>query len=468
MTKVIFMLCLFTASAMGQLKASSDNTYFSKQDGTPVFLNGIASWDFMTNITYTDVGKFLDSCVSHKVNYICSRIIVPSCCGVYGDGTTHENIYGVQPWTGTQSFTNGTRTEAYWLHVDSCVDLAASKGIYILMYADYLGGDPSQGWSAETGTASLTQMYQWGQFLGARYKDKTNLMWALGGDTPPATWQAKLDTLVDGMKQAGCTNHLYSTRDESGTSIDDHWNTSTYPWITMNYAYSYSEFGWYDFARTIRGRNPTMVCDLRETYYENESPLGSTTTQLQLRRAMYQFVLHGFPAQMMGNCPLWSFDGSYPYASCNGLSWVDNLNTQGWKNLKHIGNLIRNRRFWVMSPDTSNVVLTSGYSSGSDRAVAAYTRDSTCIIVYTPFSTTLTVTSAKLRSQPGDSTYAWWYDVDTGTPTWIGNYTNASHTYASGKERVLVLDAKYMSYPAPGLDTTAGETTTRHLRVQRR
>ena len=434
---VLWMVSARTVEA--QLQPSPNNLYLIEHDGTPVYLDGSAGWTLFVNPTYPDARRYLDSCNTHGINFL--EVMIVAKFG--GPG----NVYGVQPWVGTQTFSSTPNTP-YFAHCDSIIGYARSKGIYLHVYPDYLGYDPSQGFSGETGNSTAAQMKAWGQYLGNRWKDSTNIVWAIGGDTDPTPWQAKLDSLVAGIQLSGDA-HLISTRDEVETTGDTHWRG--HPWMTLNNYYSYYNTSQFTYARSCRGRRPAKPFFLSETYYENESPLGHVTTQVELRTAMYWSTLWGAAGQVFGNCPVWGFDHAYPY-SCSG-HWYDNLNSQGHINARWIGKLIRNRTWYTFAPDTNNVVLTSGQGSSSDFAVAAYATDSTTIMVYMPSSRQVTVTSARLK---GDSTHAWWFDPSSGATTDLGIQTRGSHTYTPPTgDWVLVLDAKSMGYPPPGVDLTS-------------
>ncbi len=424
--------------AVAQLQVSANDHYLMEPGGAPVYLNGSAGWTLFVNVTFMEAKRYLDSCFTHGINFLEVMIVAK-----FGGPA---NVYGVNPWVGSQTFAS-MPNEPYFAHCDSIIAYAKTKGIYLHLYVDYLGYDGSQGFSGETNASTTAQMKAWGQYLGNRWKDSTNIVWAVGGDTNPSAYRAKLDSLVAGVKSTG-DSHLISTRDEVETTGDSHWNSVTESWQTLNSYYSYHSDSQFGYANDCYNRTPAKPFILSETYYENESPLGHVTTQVELRSAMYWCTIWGGAGQVFGNCPVWGFDHAYPY-SCNG-HWYNNLNSQGHINAKWIGGLVRNRNWFNFIPDTSNQVLTGGMGSGTSYALCAYASDSTTMMVYMPSSRQVTVTSTKLK---GDSTHAWWFNPADGTTIDLGIQSRASHNYtpASG-DWVLVLDAKVMNYPPPGVD----------------
>ncbi len=436
--KILILLSLITTCAVAQLQVSANDHYLMEPGGAPVYLNGSAGWTLFVNVTFMEAKRYLDSCFTHGINFLEVMIVAK-----FGGPA---NVYGVNPWVGSQTFAS-MPNEPYFAHCDSIIAYAKTKGIYLHLYVDYLGYDGSQGFSGETNASTTAQMKAWGQYLGNRWKDSTNIVWAVGGDTNPSAYRAKLDSLVAGVKSTG-DSHLISTRDEVETTGDSHWNSVTESWQTLNSYYSYHSDSQFGYANDCYNRTPAKPFILSETYYENESPLGHVTTQVELRSAMYWCTIWGGAGQVFGNCPVWGFDHAYPY-SCNG-HWYNNLNSQGHINAKWIGGLVRNRNWFNFIPDTSNQVLTGGMGSGTSYALCAYASDSTTMMVYMPSSRQVTVTSTKLK---GDSTHAWWFNPADGTTIDLGIQSRASHNYtpASG-DWVLVLDAKVMNYPPPGVD----------------
>lgn len=211
---------------LAQLKVSADGHYLTEQDGTPVLLVGSAPWD-INNLTYAEARRYADSCYTHKINYWQVRMMSPAEFG------GPANAYGVNPWQGEQGF-GSTPTEAFWAHLDSVIEYAHTKNIYVMLYPDYLGATPSQGWSNETSRASLDEMHAWGQYVGARYADATNILWSLAGDNDPTPYQAKINALAEGIRTQDKI-HLMSTRDRQGTTTNTYW--SSYSWVNLRGTY---------------------------------------------------------------------------------------------------------------------------------------------------------------------------------------------------------------------------------------
>jgi hypothetical protein len=413
-----------------QLKASSDWRYLTEQDGTPILLVGSAPWD-INNITYEEMTRYADSCATHEINLWHVRMMSPALFG--GPANAHD----VNPWQGrTQNFT-ATPNEAFWAHMDSVIGYAKLKGIYIALYPDYLGNSSTQGWSTETYESGPGALYAWGQYLGARYADSTNIFWALGGDTDPTSWLVYMDTLAAGILSQD-SNHLMTTRDERGTTTDTYW--SEYSWVTLGGFYTKGVEQNYQFARYFRGRNPKIPAGLQEAYYENEY----STTQQYLRACSYYTTLGGaLGFQVFGNCPIWHFSQCGDW--CGAGDWTSELNSQGHVNQKWYAKLFKSRYWYKLIPDTDQVVMTAGYGTyGDDTYVTtAYASDGSSIIAYLPSQGQGVTIDPSVCA--GDSVRVNWFNPSNGAVAFESNEdTGDAFQVAppSSGDWVLVVDSE--------------------------
>src|SRR5690606_16092451 len=108
---------------------------------------------------------------------------------------------------------------------DRVIEQAALRGITLFLAPAYLGyecGD--QGWCSAIRSASSATMREYGRYLGDRYRDVPNIVWLIGGDTNPFTYNVseKLNQLVKGIKERGST-HLMTAHTSAETSAQEIW-----------------------------------------------------------------------------------------------------------------------------------------------------------------------------------------------------------------------------------------------------
>jgi hypothetical protein len=458
-----WLLLFIPFMATAQLRISGNGHYlYEKQTGLPVFLNGESAWGLINATTYTQADTFFQNCQTYGINFIECQLIER---GLSGSGPTNQN--GHKPFA-TKAF-QSAETEAYFTHVDSIVGLAKRYNIYLHLYISYLGSNSTEGWLDSISAASTANMQSWGTWVGTRYKDSTNIMWGISGDTDPTSVRTKLDSMTTSLWAAD-TNHYATPRDDPATTTQTNWSGRW--WCPIDYVYPYWGPQTYTPGNivttnwTIYGTNRPAF--LSEAWYEGEHqyPTGSYPTDEQVRRQMYYASpITGSMGQVFGNCPVWHFSTNYR-SICATNDYRTYLGSQGHISMKWIGKLVRNRRWWTFVPDNGHVAMTSGYGSGDTQAICAYASDSSTIMAHSPVSLSLTITSVKLKS--ADSLDAWWFNPSDGSTTYIGRQARGSHVYATGGENVLVLDAVSMGFPAPGLDTTATGATIRQIRAHRR
>jgi hypothetical protein len=137
---------------------------------------------------------------------------------------------------------------------------------------------------------------------------------------------------------------------------------------------------------------------------------------------MYQVVLSGGTGFMFGMFPMWQFWApGYPawYLDGGGYpgGWKTALDSPGTKSATLAGQFLRQLPWYSFKPDTSHVVMTSGYGTyGSDSyALIASTYDGRIAVAY--FTAHLTVTID--MSTMSGTTQARWFDPSSGSYTTV-------------------------------------------------
>jgi len=129
------------------------------------------------------------------INLLCNTYT-----GCRADGSTND---GVPPFT-TQGDLS-TPNEAYFSKVDHIVQLAAKHGQVVLL-------DPIEtgGWTNVAVANGPTRAFNYGKYLGQRYKSFPNIIWMSGNDYQnwgDATVDASVRAVATGIKETD-PNHL--------------------------------------------------------------------------------------------------------------------------------------------------------------------------------------------------------------------------------------------------------------------
>ena len=421
---------MIASVSFAQLKISSDHRYLTEQDDTPVFLVAEGIWD-INNITLTRARMVFDSMSTHHFTMGIIRMMSPAAFG------GPANAYGVTPWQGPQTFASNPN-DAFWLHLDTLASEAALRGIYLQLFPAYLGGDATQGWQIEVGNSTAAQMKTFGRYIGNLFKDNPNIIWGIAGDYPPTAYQTKLDSLVAGIKASGDT-HLMSTRDEQGTTTDTYWRGRTWVDIGGTYPYwnSYSAELIYRDGYDFYNRIPLKPAGGQEFWYEHEH---NTTTQHQLIQQTYYPILSGLLAYVaFGNCPVWNFGhSSYGFPECGAVTWYNDLNSQGHKNVKYYAELFAPRHWWLLVPDTLQTCADSGYGTFGNQTycTTAFASDSSFLVTYMPTRHDIKIRLSYIK---GDSVTCAWYNPTTGVTTAIGTRPATRTTFSAPSADVVFI-----------------------------
>jgi hypothetical protein len=318
-------------------------------------------------------------------------------------------------------------------------------------------------------TANTPQKaYNYGVWLGNRYKNQRNLLWIFGNDNLDSSRQCPI---ARGIRSTGDIHlmsiHVYNpgvwgpdpNNDASGESGNffKHLPNSTMTWVTYNSLYSDMQvFNQPHFVYHEYMKIDVMPILMTEGPYQKLAGFSWQVATNQVERGLnYRVAMGG------------GFGGSYTYG-CDWMQsattpWDKFLNLGARPHIKFFSDLVRTRAWWCMKPDWDHTFLTaSTLGAGltienNNYTMAAYdTANGKIGLVYCTVAQTVTINMAKMS----ESTVARWYDPTTGSYTSISGspFANAgtrqftvpavSHTEVctdnsneTSNDWVLVLDA---------------------------
>ena len=386
------------------LKKSVDRRYLVDQTDAPYLMVGDSPQALIVNISEADAEMYFADRSARGFNTLWINLLCTTYTGGRPDGSA---IDGTLPFTDTIPFTGSydleTPNEAYFVHVDRILDLAANHALQVIL-------DPIEtgGWLSTMLDNGATRCRDYGRYLGNRYRSFDNIIWMSGND-----FQGWRDPNNDAVVLAvalgilDCdTRHLHTTELDYlvSSSLDD---TRWLSILGLNATYTY--FPTYARLQYDYNRPYFLPNFMVEANYEFESLQGPTTTAPILRKQEYWAMTSGSTGQLYGNGYIWPF--------LNG--WQDNLDTPGAIQMGYLRTFFEPRAWYSLIPDTSHVVVTDGYGTYSDAGhvadndylTAARTPDGTLVIIYTPIIRTFTVDLSELSAEAVTR----WYDPSSGT-----------------------------------------------------
>ncbi|SMD45494.1 Putative collagen-binding domain of a collagenase [Aquiflexum balticum DSM 16537] len=433
----------------GKLQVSPNRRYLEHADGTSFLWIGDTAWEIFYRLRSSNPeGHDIEEYFQDRKNKgftLIQAVLIEELDYKKGRGCA-EN--------GSTPFVNmdpGKRVEAYWNWVDHVVERAQEYGLYMCML-------PAWGnWVNDQAIFNRENAYDYGVFLGARYKDSPNIIWMLGGDrhvneNQKAIW----NSLAAGIKSEIGDNFLmtFHPAGAKSSSMDFH----DEPWLDFNNFQSGHQMdgnnSW-NLAIADWERTPTKPTLNSEPGYEGivekfwESCDNPRFIDYDVRKDAYRSLLAGSFGHTYGHSSIWQMlrPGDTPVACADpDVNWYDAIHSIGSSHMTHIGNLLKSRPAdrWR---EESLVVEGMGY--GKDRMGAS--RGDDFAFIYFPAPIIRTIQMNKIS---GSRVNCYWYNTRTGESNLIGTYKNSgTRTFSSpeGLDWLLVIDDADAGYSPPGM-----------------
>ena len=432
----------------GPLQVSSNHRYLEHADGTPFLWIGDTAWELFYRVRSSDPagndleGYFLDR--KNKGFTVIQAVLVDELDYKTGRGCA-EN--GSTPFVDRDP---RKRVDAYWKWVDHVVDRAREHGLYMCML-------PCWGnWVNEQAIFNTDNAYDYGRFLGERYRNSPNIIWMLGGDrSVDENQKAIWNSMAAGIKSKIGNNHLmtFHPAGAKSSSMDFH----NEPWMDFNNHQSgHQKDGETSWRLAIEDWNKTPAKPTlnSEPGYEGiverfwVSCDNPRFVDYDVRKDAYRSLLAGGFGHTYGHSSIWQMlrPGDTPVACADpDVNWYDAIHWPGSSQMTHVGNLLKSRpaNRWR---DESLVI--EGMGSGKERMGAS--RGDDFAFIYFPASMTRTIQLDKIS---GRRVKCYWYNTRTGENKLIGTYRNSgtrTFTTTDNLDWLLVIDNAAAGYAPPG------------------
>jgi hypothetical protein len=466
------------AKPLPSIRVHKDGHLLETVDGRPFFWLGDTAWELIHHTTREEASYYLHARSRQGFNLIQTVVLSEF------NGITEPSALGFKPL-----IDNDPRkpNPAYFDRIAALVDEAASDGLYVALVP--IWGDKL---TAPWGTGprlfrndNLGDAYFFAHYLAERLKDRTNVLWILGGDRPPKLKGLNNEYLQAMGKSAGFTMeqdwtpiwrevargieeglgrkpvivyHPQGGRESSSVLLQNE------PWLSVNGMQSGHGGGhdipvWEWIARDYATSPAKPTLELEPNYEDHPynpwpdwDPATGYFRDIDVRKQVYRSVFAGACGVTYGHHAVWGFanarNGSMNHVD---RDWIDAMQRPAGRQMQYLRALVESRPFFSRIPDQSVIVGDAG--RGGRHIQATRDRDGTYAFLYFPASDLdATVDLGKLKAS---SIRAWWYDPRTGIGTLIGIVDGGTqkefHTPSYGPDWVLVLDNEAAKYPPPGL-----------------
>lgn len=341
LSTILFSGNLF--AQMQKLKIADNNRFLVTEDENPFVWIGETNW-FFAKLPPATIDSILDT--RSKQGF---TVMFVSC---------REDLYN---GSGPGSINNPN--EAWWSYLDEYIVKCEQRDLYVGI---------TLGWYGVINSNSLSELYNYGKWVGARYKDQNNIIWLTLGEAgshyrQDSLPENKINALVNGIRDGDTGNKLLTIHADyqRGTSISNdgnicdfnNWQTSQ--WCCPEDLPRKDERTWkvweaiqFDYDKMYNGQ-PKPSLD-SEAWYENNKDFCGATP-FNIRRRAYFTIFAGAFGHTYGAGGIWDGLESEEGCSSNALGA---LHYPGAKNMGYISSFLHRfgKDFLKFRPNQSLVI----------------------------------------------------------------------------------------------------------------
>ncbi|MEM8733384.1 MAG: DUF4038 domain-containing protein [Planctomycetota bacterium] len=392
-------------ASLSPLQVTPNHRYLQRGDGQPFFWMADTAWELFHRLNLAEARRYLDRRRSQNFNVIQAVILAEM------DGIRVPNRQGHVPFESLSPLVPSTEPgegNDYWDDVDAVLDMAEKRGFYVLLLPTW--GEWVTPRFAEPAIFSEPQVaYDYGRFRGDRMKERSNLIWAMGGDRRPHekpwardVWNAMAEGITDGV--AG-SSRFDGQADWAQTLMSYHCMASSSslwidaPWLDFHMWGTYHSTK--DWARSfemtrkdleVDPNRPTLNSEpcyeeIPRDYRGDNGYFGAD----EVRRAAWWSVLSGTFGHTYGAHPIWQMWGApetakpqvpLPKLSPTRMDWDEALALPGAGQMQYLRRFmeslgdftsLRPRDEFLINRDENSDSSSEGYVAcavGTDFAVA--------------------------------------------------------------------------------------------------
>jgi hypothetical protein len=455
------------AGALPAIRVNAGGHYLETADGRPFFWLGDTGWKLIHSTTRTECSYYLRTRARQGFTII-------QVMGLSEDELADTNALAVRPFLNNDP---ARPNDAYFDRVAEVVDEAAANHLYVALLPAW-GDQLTAPWGKGPRIFredNLPVVHAYAKYLGVKMKNKSNVVWMLGGDRPPKLegaragfpahydWTPIWREFAAGIREGTGSSpvFLYHPQGEGRTSkyLEDE------SWLSINGMQSGHGSGhdvpvwdWVAHDYALTPAKPTL--DLEPNYEDHPvnpwprwNPANGYFRDYDVRKQTYRSVFAGACGVTYGHHAVWQFAGPrYEPINFPDRDWINAMFRPAGTQMIFLRQLMESRPFFSRIPDQALIVGDAG--KGGEHMQATRDAGGTYAFIYFPMNDqSALIDLGKLQAK---TVRAWWYDPRTGVGTWIGEFTGGGQrefrTPPQGPDWVLVLDDAAKNYAPPGLD----------------
>ena len=391
---LIFLCSSPAISQMQKLKIADGNRFLVKEDDSPFVWIGETNW-FFAQLPPETIDSILDK--RSKQGF---TIMFVSC---------RQNLYNGE---GTGPVSNPN--EKWWSYLDEYITKCEKRNLYVGI---------TLGWWGKAMSNPKEDLYDYGKWVGNRYRDRNNIIWLTLGEAGSHLRKGtipdeKLDVLIKGIREGDTGNKLLTVHADyqRGTSlsndgdISDFNNWQTSQWCCRSDLPRKDDRTWtvweamaYDYSKLYDGKHkPTLDS---EAWYENNKDFCGATA-FHIRRRAYFTIFAGAFGHTYGAGGIW--DGLVSGDSCSG-SALEALEYPGAEDMGHLSGFLHGMGENLLKLRPDQDLIERGNTESYDTHIqATMARDGSFALIYSASDSPYSVNMEKLAG--GQALSAIWYN----------------------------------------------------------
>ena len=389
----------------------TENRMLVHDDGSPFFYLADTAWELAHRLNREEVALYFAE--RARQGFTAAQIVVLAEFG----GVTTPNAYGRLPLLFTDGKPDPARLDtegdySYWDHLDFIVETAEKAGLFAVLLPTW-GDKYNKKWGEGPEIFTPENAFLYGKTLAARYAERTNLIWMLGGDRPLETpeHRAVVDSMAAGIRSADGHSLITFHPPGCATSADFLADADYLDFHTAQTGHSTDQCYESDRVMAKLRRTGKPYLDSEPRYEDHpacfDASIGYYWNAHDVRVNAYRDVLAGACGHTYGNHCIWSMTREpsdyFPYR------WDEALTHPGAEQIGFVKKLRLSREPLDFRP-ADELVLTT--YEGEGRVTAA--RGERYLYGFSPLGLPFTV---ECRFENAKAARAAWFDPRTGEET---------------------------------------------------
>ncbi len=444
---LVLLLTLISSPVFSQFTVSS-NHHFIEKDGKPFFWLGDTAWELFHRLNREDAEKYFKKRSEQGFTVVQAVVLAEI------DGLHKPNAYGEIPFVNDNP---AMPNEKYFEHVDFIINLADKYHINIAMLPTWGDKVFKDKWGMGPEVFNEKNIAVYGTWIARRYKDRTNIIWIIGGDRNPRSDQdvAIWRSMANAIQNETGNSALMSYHPQPNQLGAGQWFNDD-KWLSFNmFQNGHCRDGAiYDKIFASYNRQPLRPVLDGEPIYEdhpvcfNPNDLGISNAY-DVRKYAYLDLFAGAFGHTYGCHDVWQMYAADREA-INGahIYWYEAINLPGANQMQYVRKLVESHPILDRIPDQS--LIRENNNSPAERIQA--TRGKDYLFVYTAAGKPFHVFLDKIKVS---GFQAYWYNprdgktIDIQIPSTLLEMSFTPPSTGYGQDWILVVDDAAKNYPKP-------------------